>query len=196
MSDAATMKAYIQSLPLPAFLVILVAHAGGALVGGLVAALIARRSPLILGAIVGGFFMVGGIMNAMSLPAPLWFAVIDLILYVPCGIVGAKRRRAAPLRWPPQRRRLEMRRKKRRVRLIRANLPSQRTRNRKRPIFILQCRPVVPSGSRLVDSPANTSRFPRPSRLANPGRRPRCRCRSRSPNHANWQASSFFTGQA
>src|SRR5437763_666195 len=71
MSDQATMKTYIQSLPLPAFLVILVAHAGGALVGGLAAALIARRSPLVLGAIVGGFFLLGGTVNVMSIPRPL-----------------------------------------------------------------------------------------------------------------------------
>src|SRR5688572_25655042 len=50
LSDPATMNTYIQSLPLPAFLMILVANAGGALVGGLVAAVIARRSPLVLGA--------------------------------------------------------------------------------------------------------------------------------------------------
>ena len=90
MSDPATMKAYMESLPLSASVLILVAHAGGALVGGLVAALIARRSPLVLGAIVGGLFLLGGIFNAMSIPRPLWFLVIDLISYVPCGIVGAK----------------------------------------------------------------------------------------------------------
>ena len=90
MHDPATLNTYIQSLPLSAFLVTLVAHAGGALVGGLVAALIARRSALVLGAIVGGFFLLGGIINAMSIPAPLWVVVIKLISYVPCGIVGAK----------------------------------------------------------------------------------------------------------
>jgi hypothetical protein len=93
--DQATMRTYVQSLPVPAFLMILVAHAGGALVGGLVAALIARRLPLVLGAIVGGFFLVGGILNVMSIPAPLWFVIVDLVSYVPCGMVGAK---LAPLR--------------------------------------------------------------------------------------------------
>lgn len=90
MSDPETMKPYIESLPAPAFLVVLTAHAGGALVGGLVAALIARRWQLILGAIVGGFFLLGGISTVMSLPGPLWFAVADLVLYVPCGILGAR----------------------------------------------------------------------------------------------------------
>jgi hypothetical protein len=95
LHDPATMSAYVQSLPLPAFLIILVAHAGGALVGGLVAALIARRAPLVLGAIVGGLFLVGGVVNVMSIPRPLWFAVVDLLSYVPCGMLGA--------RWAPRR---------------------------------------------------------------------------------------------
>ena len=95
-SDPATMKMYIQSLPAQAFLVVLAAHAGGALVGGLVAALIARKWQLVLGAIVGGFFLIGGIMNILSLPCPVWFAVADLVLYVPCGFLGADWRRAMP----------------------------------------------------------------------------------------------------
>lgn len=90
MSDSATMGAYVQSLPVPALLLILVAHAGGAFVGGLIAARIARRSPLVLGGIVGGFFLIGGVVNALSIPAPLWFVVIDLVSYVPCGMIGAK----------------------------------------------------------------------------------------------------------
>jgi hypothetical protein len=101
MSDPATMNTFVQSLPLPAFLMILVAHAGGALVGGLVAAVIARRSPLVIGVIVGGFFLLGGIVNVMSFPRPLWFAVTDLVLYVPCGITGA---RLAPRRGSPEQR--------------------------------------------------------------------------------------------
>ena len=90
MSDSATLKTYIETLPTSAFLVILVAHAGGALVGGLVAALIARRSALVLGAVVGGLFLIGGIVNVLSIPRPTWFAVIDLVSYVLAGIVGAK----------------------------------------------------------------------------------------------------------
>jgi hypothetical protein len=90
MSNPETLKAYIDSLPLPGVLLVLVAHAGGALVGGFVAALIARRSALVLGAIVGGVFLIGGVINLMSIPRPAWFAIVDVVLYVPCGIIGAK----------------------------------------------------------------------------------------------------------
>jgi hypothetical protein len=99
MHDPATMNAYVQSLPLPAFLVVLVAHAGGALIGGLVAGLITRRSPLVLGAIIGAFFLLGGIVSMIMIRAPLWFVVVDLIAYVPCGIIGA---RLAPRRGSPE----------------------------------------------------------------------------------------------
>lgn len=90
MSDSEAMRAYVSSLPPPAFAIVLVAHAGGALVGGLVAALIGKQRRLLLGGIVGGLFLIGGIMNAVSLPGPLWFTVLDLILYIPCGLLGAR----------------------------------------------------------------------------------------------------------
>lgn len=97
MADPETMKAYVASLPTTAFLIVLVAHAGGALVGGLVAGLIGRRR-LVVGAIVGGLFLLGGIINVVSIPSPLWFVVLDLVSYVPCGILGAKlaQRRDSP----------------------------------------------------------------------------------------------------
>jgi hypothetical protein len=89
MEDMAELGAYIATLPLPAFLIVLVAHAGGALVGGLVAAWIAQRARLALGAVVGGFNLLGGIMAARMIPAPVWFVVVDLLAYLPCGIAGA-----------------------------------------------------------------------------------------------------------
>jgi hypothetical protein len=90
ITDSEAIKTWVQSLPLPAFLLILLAHAGGALVGGFVAALIARRAHVILGAIIGGLFLLGGIANVISIPAPIWFVVADLVLYLPAGILGAK----------------------------------------------------------------------------------------------------------
>ncbi len=89
LNDAETLAAYVASLPLPALLLTLAAHLGGAFVGGLVASAVAGRRSIVLGAVVGGFFLVGGIANLVSIPAPLWFAVVDLIGYLPCGIAGA-----------------------------------------------------------------------------------------------------------
>jgi hypothetical protein len=90
MDDTAAMDAYIQTLPAPAFVLVLIAHAGGAFAGGLVAALIARRSQVVLGGIIGGLFLLGGAYMAMMMAAPLWFEIVDLLAYLPCGIAGAK----------------------------------------------------------------------------------------------------------
>jgi hypothetical protein len=90
MKNPEILKEYVQTLPTPGFWLVLVAHAGGALVGGLIAGLISRRSPLFLGAIVGEFFLLGGIINVLDIPAPRWFAIVDLMSYVPCGMIGAR----------------------------------------------------------------------------------------------------------
>src|SRR5437773_12493733 len=71
MKEPAAMKAYVATLTLPAILIVLVAHAGGALVGGLVASAIARRSANLLVASGGGLVLLGGIVNAMSMSARL-----------------------------------------------------------------------------------------------------------------------------
>ena len=91
MSNPETLRTYIDSLPLPGFLLSLVAHAGGALVGGFIAALIGGRSALVLGAIVGGFFLLGGMINLYSIPRPVWFAIVDVVLYAPCALTGPVR---------------------------------------------------------------------------------------------------------
>jgi hypothetical protein len=83
------MKAYIDSLPVPGFLLSLVAHAGGALVGGFVAALIAGQSALVLGAIVGGILLLRGVITLFNYQYPVWFILVDVLLYVPSGILGA-----------------------------------------------------------------------------------------------------------
>jgi hypothetical protein len=88
-SDPATMKTYVASLPMPAFLLILLAHAGGAFVGGLVAAWVGRRFQPVLGGIIGALFLVGGAVSMISIPCPVWFAIADLLSYVPSGVVGA-----------------------------------------------------------------------------------------------------------
>ena len=39
--------------------------------------------------IVGGLFLVGGVINAFILPAPAWFIAVDLILaYLPAAWLG------------------------------------------------------------------------------------------------------------
>lgn len=98
MTHPETLRAYIESLPPPAFVLVLIAHGGGASAGGFVAARVAGRRAMMLGSIVGGVFLIGGVINSVMIPRPIWFAVVDVLLYVPCGIAGAG---LAPVRTVP-----------------------------------------------------------------------------------------------
>ncbi|MGB0166991.1 MAG: hypothetical protein ACPF8V_09075, partial [Luteibaculum sp.] len=66
------------------FLFPFLAHALGTLVGAAFCAKIAKSHYFALALGVGGFFMLGGIINAFMIPAPSWFMSLDLIVaYLP-----------------------------------------------------------------------------------------------------------------
>lgn len=67
------------------------AHAVGSFVAGLTVSFLAagRRMPLALG--IGSFFLVGGIAASLMIPAPIWFAAVDILFaYIPMAWLGYK----------------------------------------------------------------------------------------------------------
>lgn len=67
------------------------AHAMGAFVGGLVAALVATDHKMRFAMGLALFTLVGGIAAAYLIPAPAWFIVVDLTLaYIPMGYLAGK----------------------------------------------------------------------------------------------------------
>ncbi len=80
MSNPEQMEPYIASLPAVAWLCAMVAHLLQAFVGGGVAAKLGGSHPVRLALIVGGLTMLGGVMNAINLSAPLWMW-IEMPLY-------------------------------------------------------------------------------------------------------------------
>lgn len=89
-SDAEAMKEFVRSLPAGAFAIVLAAHLVGAIVAGVVCTLITKQqwTPGLLG--LGGLFFVAGIMNAITIPQPIWFVVLDLLVYFPGVLLGAR----------------------------------------------------------------------------------------------------------
>ena len=94
--DVTNMESLKQSMHLfeaKHFLFPFLAHALGTLVGAWFAALIAKVHRMKIGLGIGGFFMLGGIINAFALPSPAWFIVVDLALaYLPMAWLGVKLR--------------------------------------------------------------------------------------------------------
>ena len=66
-------------------------HAAGPLVGTFLAMLIAasHRTKIAIG--MGAWFLLGGLIANIWIPAPLWFKVLDLVVaYVPMTYLGWK----------------------------------------------------------------------------------------------------------
>lgn len=67
------------------------AHAGGTLVAAYLAVRIASGHRLKISMLVGSLFLLGGISNAVLLPAPGWFIAVDLICaYIPMAWIGGR----------------------------------------------------------------------------------------------------------
>jgi hypothetical protein len=88
--DVAQVQAYTDTLPTAAWLLLLAAHAGGALVGAALATRIAKTARLVPALVVGVLFLLGGIANVMMIRHPTWFAIVDVLLYVPAALLGGK----------------------------------------------------------------------------------------------------------
>jgi hypothetical protein len=93
--DRAQLTAYIETLPLPAFLFVLAAWAGGVFAGaGTVALLVKQPSPFYI-VIITGLVLLGAIGNMLMLPHPMWFMLAVMVLipaagYLGCRLVGSK----------------------------------------------------------------------------------------------------------
>jgi hypothetical protein len=92
MNDVAQVKPYVASLPATAFAIVLLGHLIGTIAGTSVAAGIARdrRAAYVLGTLL----FVAGIMNAITIPQPVWFSAASFAIYVIGTLIGA--RLAAP----------------------------------------------------------------------------------------------------
>ena len=67
------------------------AHALGPLVGTATAMLIAASHKIKIAIGLAIFFLLGGIVANVMIPAPLWYKVIDLVFcYIPMAWIGAK----------------------------------------------------------------------------------------------------------
>jgi hypothetical protein len=80
-NDKEGFAAYIETLPLMAFLIILVAHLGQAFFGGLAAAKISKKRPTTVAMIIGVLSLIGGYINMQSIPLPTWMW-IEMPLYL------------------------------------------------------------------------------------------------------------------
>jgi len=81
---------WANSMPVGAYLMVMLAYALGSFVGGLVVGRFVTAQQFIRAGIIGAFLMLAGFMNLAAIPHPLWFSVITTILFIPMALLGAK----------------------------------------------------------------------------------------------------------
>lgn len=89
--DPESLKAGMALLEPKNFVFPFLAHALGTLVGTAVAALIATGNILRPALVVAAFFLLGGIVNVVTLGGPMWFNALDLVVaYLPMAWLGIR----------------------------------------------------------------------------------------------------------
>jgi hypothetical protein len=89
MASAEGLRASMHLLEPRHFLMPLLAHAVGTLVGALAGSVIAVSRRSIVAYAIGTFFLCGGIAASVMIPAPTWFIVLDLAAaYLPMAWLG------------------------------------------------------------------------------------------------------------
>ena len=78
-SNEATMRAYIATLPLGAFLFVGGAWFIGAFGGTFAACKIGRAKPEIYALVVGGLMLAATAANLLMIPHPLWFSISGIV---------------------------------------------------------------------------------------------------------------------
>ena len=81
------IASYLETAPLGALFMVVIAHLGGTFLGGLGASLLSKNMNTAY--IVGGLFTVFGIINLTMLPHPLWMWA-EVLFYVPAAYLGFK----------------------------------------------------------------------------------------------------------
>jgi hypothetical protein len=102
MGDAKSLAEGAHLLQPRHFVFPFIAHAAGTFVGALVAHLVAASHRNVFSYVVGCFNLLGGIIAASMIPAPVWFIALDLLVaYIPMAWLatrlGARIRPAATL---------------------------------------------------------------------------------------------------
>jgi len=90
-SDFAALGEALSTAGSEHFIFPYLAHALGALVGGLVAYLIAdSKNKRNMALVVGLIFLLGGIAVNVMVPAPTWFKALDILTaYIPMAWIGS-----------------------------------------------------------------------------------------------------------
>ncbi|MFN4289941.1 MAG: hypothetical protein ACK4E7_03560 [Permianibacter sp.] len=89
VTQAESLAANIHRFEPKHFLMPFLAHALGTLAGAIAVTLLAASQQKKLALGIGALFLIGGVMAAFMIPAPVWFIGLDLLAaYLPMALLG------------------------------------------------------------------------------------------------------------
>jgi len=86
--DVESLAKAIKLMPDNGFILLLVNYAVGSYLAGLIATLVAGRTMLRPAIVVGIVLTLAGLYNVINLPHPVWFAILNLVVYLPFTYMG------------------------------------------------------------------------------------------------------------
>jgi hypothetical protein len=89
-ADTEAWKAFIASLPVGAFLMILVAWGLGTFAGAWVCAKVAGRAKLAHGLVLATLLLFAGVSNMFAIPHPMWMWPSAFAVFACAGLAGGR----------------------------------------------------------------------------------------------------------
>lgn len=86
--DEESVKAHASQFTTANYVSTFLAHQLGTLTGAFVAAKIAPFRKMVFALVIGVWFLCGGIYAISLIPAPMWFKIADIVLYIPLALIG------------------------------------------------------------------------------------------------------------
>ena len=88
LNSQAAIEAYMASITPAMFAVVLAGYAIGSFIAGLLIGKVAESKGNVIPLVVGGFFMIGWILNLIMLPHPKWVAIVGFFMFIPFTVLG------------------------------------------------------------------------------------------------------------
>ncbi len=90
MENQEAMKEHIQTLPVTAFVIVLLSYLIGTFVSVFVAIKIAASHFRTIALILGTFLMIMSIINLIRIPHPIWFMIIEVLIFIPTALFAQR----------------------------------------------------------------------------------------------------------
>lgn len=90
ITEPEAFAAFIETLPIGAFLYLLFAHSLGTLISAFLATLFSGHTQPIPAIAVGVLMIAGAVRSSILIPHPVWYQVSEVIIYLSAALLGYK----------------------------------------------------------------------------------------------------------